>query len=82
MSSLNKKLRFETLAVHAGHKIDPSTGAVVAPIHMSTTFERDVDGSYARGFMYSRNHNPNRNALEDALSALEGGQALRHSVQD
>lgn len=73
MSSLNKKLRFETLAVHAGHKIDPSTGAVVAPIHMSTTFERDVDGGYARGFMYSRNHNPNRNALEDALSALEGG---------
>lgn len=75
MSSQNKKLRFETLAVHAGHKIDPSTGAVVAPIHMSTTFERDADGSYPRGFMYSRNHNPNRNALEDALSALEGGAA-------
>lgn len=75
MSSQNKKLRFETLAVHAGHKIDPSTGAVVAPIHMSTTFERDADGSYPRGYMYSRNHNPNRNALEDALSALEGGAA-------
>lgn len=42
---------------------------------MSTTFERDADGSYPRGFMYSRNHNPNRNALEDALSALEGGAA-------
>ena len=72
MSSLNKKLRFETLAVHAGHKIDPSTGAVVAPIHMSTTFERDVDGGYARGFMYSRNHNPNRNEPPRFLRRLFG----------
>jgi O-acetylhomoserine/O-acetylserine sulfhydrylase-like pyridoxal-dependent enzyme len=39
----NKSLRFETLAVHAGHGIDPSTGAVVDPINLSTTFERDVD---------------------------------------
>jgi len=69
------KFRFETLAVHAGQKVDPSTGAVVAPIHLSTTFERDEDGGYSRGFIYSRNHNPNRNALEEALAALEGGAA-------
>lgn len=68
-------LRFETLAVHAGHNIDPGTGAVVAPIHLSTTFERDEDGGYSRGFLYSRNHNPNRNALEEAMAALEGGAA-------
>lgn len=67
------KLRFETLAVHAGNKVDPATGAVVPPIHLSTTFERDADGGYSRGFIYSRNHNPNRNALEEALAALEGG---------
>ena len=67
------KLRFETLAVHAGQSVDPSTGAVVAPIHLSTTFERDADGGYSRGFLYSRNHNPNRNSLEAALAALEGG---------
>src|SRR6202007_340329 len=38
-------------------------------------FERDEDGGYSRGFIYSRNHNPNRNALEEALAALEGGAA-------
>jgi cystathionine gamma-synthase len=72
---LKPKLRFETLAVHAGNKVDPATGAVVPPIHLSTTFERDADGGYSRGFIYSRNHNPNRNALEEALAALEGGAA-------
>lgn len=72
---MKRKLRFETLAVHAGNKVDAATGAVVAPIHLSTTFERDPDGGYSRGFMYSRNHNPNRNALEDALAALEDGAA-------
>jgi cystathionine gamma-synthase len=46
---------------------------VVDPIHLSTTFERDPDGSYPHGYLYSRNHNPNRNGLEAALSALEGG---------
>lgn len=66
-------MKIETLAVHAGHTIDPATGAVSAPIHLSTTFERELDGSYARGFMYTRNDNPNRHALEQGISALEGG---------
>jgi cystathionine gamma-synthase len=70
-----RKVRVETLAVHAGHEIDPATGAVVAPIHLSTTFERDVEGTYARGFMYTRNDNPNRKALEKGVSLLEGGAA-------
>ncbi|WP_245965131.1 aminotransferase class V-fold PLP-dependent enzyme [Trinickia dinghuensis] len=47
----------------------------MAPIHLSTTFERGADGSYPHGFIYTRNHNPNRNALEAALAALEGGAA-------
>ena len=68
-----KKYKFETLAVHAGHSVDVGTGAVTEAIHLSTTFERDADGGYSRGFLYSRNHNPNRNALEAALAALEGG---------
>jgi len=69
------KLRFETLAVHAGHGVDPATGAVTPPIHLSTTFERAADGSYPHGWIYSRNHNPNRDGLEAALAALEGGAA-------
>jgi len=70
-----RKVRVETLAAHAGHEIDPATGAVAPPIHLSTTFERDVEGTYSRGFMYARNDNPNRNALEEGVSALEGGAA-------
>jgi cystathionine gamma-synthase len=73
--STAKPLRFETLAVHAGHSVDPATGAVVDPIHLSTTFERGADGSYPHGYVYSRNHNPNRKGLEAALAALEGGAA-------
>jgi cystathionine gamma-synthase len=68
-------MRIETVAVHAGHTIDPTTGAVSAPIHLSTTFERDVEGSYSRGFMYTRNDNPNRRALEEGIRAIEGGAA-------
>ena len=68
-------MRLETRAVHAGQRIDPATGAVAAPIHPSTTFERDADGSYPRGYLYARNNNPNRDALERCLAELEGGAA-------
>src|SRR6202022_2986605 len=68
-------MKIETIAVRAGHSIDPGTGAVASPIHLSTTFERDVEGTYSRGFMYTRNNNPNRQALEQGVSALEGGVA-------
>ena len=69
-----KQYKFETLAVHAGHSVDVGTGAVTEAIHLSTTFERDPDGGYSRGFLYARNHNPNRNGLEAALAALESGE--------
>src|ERR1700680_4221483 len=68
-------MKIETIAVRAGHSIDPGTGAVATPIYLSTTFERDVEGSYSRGFMYTRNNNPNRQALEEGITALEGGAA-------
>src|SRR6266498_1800155 len=68
-------MKIETLAIHAGHTIDPATGAVSSPIHLSTTFERDAEGTYSRGFMYTRNNNPNRQALEQGISALERGAA-------
>ncbi|MEW5974686.1 MAG: aminotransferase class V-fold PLP-dependent enzyme [Acidobacteriota bacterium] len=67
-------MRFETLTVHAGRKIDPQTRAVTPPIHMSTTFEREVDGSFPGGHVYTRSSNYNRHLLEAALCELEGGQ--------
>ncbi len=70
-------MRIETRAVHAGRRIDPATGAVTPPIHLSTTFERSPEGEYPLGFSYSRESNPNRKTLETCLADLEGGtQAL------
>jgi cystathionine gamma-synthase len=68
-------MKIETIAVHAGHAVDSATGAVAAPIYLSTTFERDAEGTYSRGFMYSRNDNPNRKTLESGVRMLEGGEA-------
>jgi cystathionine gamma-synthase len=67
-------MHIETLAVHAGRRADPVTGAIAPPIHLSTTFERARDGEYPSGFSYSREGNPNRQRLEECLAALEGGR--------
>jgi len=70
----------ETICVHAGHAPDPATAAISPPINLSTTFERDPDGSYSKGFSYTRAANPNRSQLETCLAALEGGsEALAFS---
>jgi cystathionine gamma-synthase len=66
-------MRLETLLVHAGHAPDPATGAVSPPIHLSTNFAREADGSLPHGFLYARSDNPNRATLERALAPLEGG---------
>jgi cystathionine gamma-synthase len=63
--------RFETLAVHAGGEPDPTTGAVVPPIQMSTTFKQDGVGGLRGGFEYGRSGNPTRTALEEAIAVLE-----------
>ncbi|HEU4652676.1 MAG TPA: aminotransferase class I/II-fold pyridoxal phosphate-dependent enzyme [Steroidobacteraceae bacterium] len=66
-------MEFETISIHVGRDIDPATGAVAPPLHMSTTFERDANGDFSRGYSYSRPTNPTRAALEQCLAALEGG---------
>jgi cystathionine gamma-synthase len=73
MAESDSPLHPETIAVHAGRKIDPATGAVTTPIHLSTTFQRAEDGSFPSGFDYTRSNNPNRAALEKALAVLEDG---------
>ena len=67
-----RPLRFETTCVHAGRRVDPGTGAVTPPIHLSTTFERKPDYA-ADGYIYGRSANPNRDQLEACLAVLEGG---------
>jgi cystathionine gamma-synthase len=66
--------RFASEAVHLGLEPDPATGALVPPLHLATTFERDADGGYPRGFVYSRPDNPTRALLEGAMARLEGGR--------
>jgi cystathionine gamma-synthase len=66
-------MEFDTQLIHAGNSCDPTTGALVPPIHLSTTFERDPNGDYSRGYIYGRSDNPNRKALEATLAQLEGG---------
>ena len=68
-------MKLETLAIHAGQHPDPSTGAVTQPIHLSTTFEREADGSFPGGYVYTRSDNPNRKSLETLLARLENGAA-------
>lgn len=68
-------MRIETLAVHAGNEIDPSTGSVAPPIHLSTTFARDEASVPLGGHTYIRESNPTQSQLEHALAPLEGGQA-------
>jgi cystathionine gamma-synthase len=72
---MKREMKLETLAIHAGADIDAATGAVTPPIHLSTTFEREPDGSYPHGHVYTRTSNPNREALERLLAALDGGEA-------
>ncbi|MEM1176702.1 MAG: aminotransferase class V-fold PLP-dependent enzyme [Acidobacteriota bacterium] len=72
MTESRKSHRFDTVALHAGLGDDP-TGAVAPPIHLSTTYSRRPDGELRGDFVYSREGNPNRRALETALAQLEGG---------
>jgi cystathionine gamma-synthase len=68
---------FSTKAIHAGQEPDPTTGAVIPPIHPSSTYAQDGVGGTRSGYEYSRSANPTRTALQECLAALEGG---RHAV--
>ncbi len=63
---------FATRAIHVGQEPDPTTGAVIPPIHLSSTYAQDAPGKH-RGFEYSRTNNPTRQAWEQNIAALEEG---------
>jgi len=65
---------FRTKQVHAGVEPDPTTGAILTPIHQSTTFvQESVDDYMEKGYSYSRAGNPTVRAFEHKIAALEGG---------
>ncbi|MGE0864912.1 MAG: cystathionine gamma-synthase [Vicinamibacterales bacterium] len=81
-------MRFATRAIHAAQPSDPSTGALIAPIYQTSTFEQESPG-VNRGFDYARTNNPTRQRLEQVLAELEGvahcavfasGLAAEHAI--
>ncbi|HEY9763516.1 MAG TPA: aminotransferase class I/II-fold pyridoxal phosphate-dependent enzyme [Trichocoleus sp.] len=68
-------MHIESQIVHAHlpQALQEGMGAIVPPLYLSTTFERNADGTYPQGYVYSRSGNPNRQALEDAIAMLEHG---------
>jgi cystathionine gamma-synthase len=67
------KLRPETLLAQAAGFEDPATGGLIPPLQPSTTFLRDPDNTYRRGFDYARDRNPTYQPAEAVLAGLEGG---------
>ena len=67
------KLHFDTLAIHAGQSPDPTTGAIMTPVYLTSTYVQDGPGVH-KGYEYSRTQNPTRHALQDCLAALEGAR--------
>ena len=66
-------MRFDTLAIHAGQEPDPTTGAIMTPVYLTSTYVQDGPGEH-KGYEYSRTQNPTRKALQDCLAALEGAK--------
>jgi cystathionine gamma-lyase len=64
---------FGTRAIHAGQSPDPTTGAIMTPIYLTSTFVQESPGKL-KGYDYSRSGNPTRTALEANLASLEGGK--------
>ena len=67
-----KDLHIETLAIHGGQRPDPTTGAIMTPVYLTSTYVQESPGKH-KGFEYSRTGNPTRSALEACLASLEGG---------
>src|SRR5829696_2494893 len=68
-------MHIDTRFIHAGGRRDEETGALAPPLHLSTTFERAVDGQPSHGFSYIRDGNPTQARLEEALAAIDSAAA-------
>jgi len=73
MKNMKPGLGFSTRAIHAGQQPDPSTGAIMTPVYLTSTYVQSSPGVH-QGWEYSRTHNPTRKAYENCLANLEGGK--------
>lgn len=69
----DEQYAFPTRAIHSGQEFDPTTGAVVPPIYLTSTFVQDGIGGFRGGYEYARGGNPTRDSLQTLLASLEGG---------
>ena len=61
--------KIDTILAHAGINNDEKTGALISPIHLSTTYQHPEFG-HSTGFDYTRTKNPTRAGLEANLAAM------------
>lgn len=73
MPNSSKPEGFATRAIRVGQEFDPTTGAVVPPVYLTSTFVQDGIGGFRGGYEYARGGNPTRTSLETLLASLEGG---------
>lgn len=73
MKNPNEKLGFATRAIHAGQAPDPTTGAIMTPVYLTSTYVQESPGVH-KGWEYSRTHNPTRRAYENCVANLESGK--------
>ncbi|MEO6221226.1 MAG: PLP-dependent aspartate aminotransferase family protein [Ginsengibacter sp.] len=66
-------MKLATKLIHAGVKPDPSTGAIMTPIYQTSTYVQESPGKH-KGYEYARTQNPTRDALQNALAAIENGK--------
>ena len=66
------KKKFNTKVIHSGHGSDNETGAVMPPIHLSSTFKQNKPGDFQ--YEYARTKNPSRDILEKLLASIESGK--------
>src|SRR6266550_2421832 len=66
-------MKLATKLIHAGVEPDPSTGAIMTPIFQTSTYVQTTPGEH-KGYEYARTQNPTRNALQNALAAIENGK--------
>lgn len=66
--------QFETKAIHVAQEPDRNNGAVIPPIYMTSTHRQNAVGDLPEGYEYNRGGNPTRDALQEALAALEGAR--------
>jgi cystathionine gamma-lyase len=69
----DEEFGFETRAIHAGQAPDPTTGAIITPLYLTSTYAHSAPGVH-QGYDYTRSGNPTRRAFEDCVANLEGAR--------